>query len=124
MTRVLVVEDDPTLRRVIELVLEAQGYIVDQAHHGAAALETMAASRPDIVLADLKMPLMDGFALLERMRAEPSLQMIPLVLLTGNLDAARGAVGADGVLVKPFEPAELIAMIAKLTQQDAATATV
>ena len=124
MTRVLVVEDDPTLRRVIELVLEAQGYIVDQAHHGAAALETIAASRPDIVLADLKMPLMDGFALLERMRAEPSLQMIPVLLLTGNLDAARGAVGVDGILLKPFEPAELIAMIAKLTQQDAATATV
>ena len=122
--RVLVVEDDPSLRRVIEIVLEGGGYLVDQAQHGAAALERMAEQRPDIVIADLKMPLMDGFELLGRVRSEPALQAIPVLLLTGNPEAARGADGADGILVKPFEPADLIAMIEKLTEQDAATATV
>jgi len=124
MTRVLVVEDDPTLRRVIELVLDARGYVVDQARNGKAALERMAEVPPDVVVADLKMPLMDGFELLERMRAQPALEAIPLILLTGNLEAARAAVGADAVLTKPFEPAELIATIAKLTERNVETSAV
>ena len=122
----LVVDDEPSVRNYIVAVLEGDGFQTIEAENGVHALELMHefGGTVDLLVSDIKMPLMDGFALLERMRAEPSLQMIPVVLLTGNLDAARGAVGADGVLVKPFEPAELIAMIAKLTQQDAATATV
>ena len=76
MTTVLVVEDDPTLRRVIEMVLEARGYEVAQARHGAAALERMAASIPDVVIADLKMPVMGGRDLVERMRLDPQLHDI------------------------------------------------
>ena len=120
MKRVLVVEDDPTLRRVIELVLDARGYVVDQARHGGAALERMAELAPDVVVADLRMPLMDGHELLERVRAEPLLKNIPVILLTGNLEAARATVGADAVITKPFEPADLIATIEKLTEKDAA----
>src|SRR3954469_24423044 len=115
MTRVLVVEDDPTLRRVIELVLDARGYVVDQARNGKAALERMAELPPDVVVADLRMPLMDGYELLARMRAQPALGAIPVILLTGNLEAARAARGADAALTKPFEPAKLIATITKLT---------
>jgi CheY-like chemotaxis protein len=124
MTNVLVVEDDIALRRVIELVLEARGYIVGQARHGGVALELMADSRPDVVVADLKMPVMDGYELLQRMDQEPTLQHIPVILLTGNLEAGRSALGADAVLVKPFEPAELVATIERLTEKDTATSTV
>ena len=124
MTRVLVVEDDPTLRRVIELMLDARGYVVDQARNGKAALDWMAELPPDVVVADLRMPLMDGHELLERMRAQPALEAIPVILLTGNLEAAGAALGADAVLTKPFEPADLIAMIEKLTEKDAATSDV
>jgi len=124
MTRVLVVEDDPTLRRVIELMLDVRGYVVDQARNGKAALDWMAELPPDVVVADLRMPLMDGHELLERMRAQPALEAIPVILLTGNLEAAGAALGADAVLTKPFEPADLIAMIEKLTEKDAATSDV
>jgi CheY-like chemotaxis protein len=124
MTNVLVVEDDATLRRVIELVLEARGFVVAQARHGDMALELMAESRPDIVVADLKMPVMDGYELLERMQQDPNLQHVPVILLTGNLEAGRTAEGADAVLVKPFEPADLIATIERLTEKDAAPSAV
>ena len=124
MTRVLVVDDDPTLRRVIELVLDARGYVVDQAPNGKAALERMTELPPDVVVADLRMPLMDGYELLERMRAQPPLEAIPVILLTGNLEAARAALGANAVLTKPFEPAELIATIAKLTERNVETSAV
>src|SRR5690348_8488160 len=124
MTDVLVVEDDAALRQVIELVLEARGYIVGQARHGGVALELMADSRPDVVVADLKMPVMDGYELLQRMDQEPTLQHIPVILLTGNLEAGRSALGADAVLVKPFEPDELVATIERLTEKDTATSTV
>jgi CheY-like chemotaxis protein len=124
MKRVLVVEDDPTLRRVIELVLDAHGYAVDQARNGRAALDCMADLPPDVVVADLKMPLMDGHELLERMRAQPPLADIPVILLTGNLEAARAALGADAILTKPFEPADLCATIERLTEKDAATSAV
>ena len=124
MTRVLVVEDDPTLRRVIELVLDARGYAVDQARHGGAALDRMAELPPDVVVADLRMPLMDGHELLQRMRAEPRLEAIPVILLTGNVEAASEAVGADVIITKPFEPADLCAAIERLTERDAAASAV
>ena len=124
MTRVLVVEDDPTLRRVIELMLEARGYVVDQARNGKAALDRMTELPPDVVVADLMMPLMDGHELLERMRAQPALEAIPVILLTGNLEAARAGLGADAVLTKPFEPADLITTIAKLTERNVETSAV
>ena len=120
MTQVLVVEDDASLRRVIELVLEARGYTVAQVPHGGIALELMAESRPDVVVADLQMPVVDGYELLERMQQDTTLQHIPVILLTGNLEGGHAAAGADAVLVKPFEPAELIATIQRLTEKDAA----
>ena len=124
MTDVLVVEDDATLRQVIELVLEARGYVVGQARHGGMALELMAESRPDVVVADLKMPVMDGYELLQRMQEDPDLRQLPVILLTGNMEAGRIAAGAAAMLVKPFDPADLIATIERLTEKDAATSGV
>jgi CheY-like chemotaxis protein len=118
MTSVLVVEDDPTLRRVIEMVLETRGYEVAQARHGAAALERMAASIPGIVIADLKMPVMDGRELIERMRLDPELQEVPVVLLTGNVEAAQFVPGADAIVVKPFDPQVLASTIEQLIERD------
>jgi CheY-like chemotaxis protein len=117
MTTVLVVEDDPTLRRVIEMVLEARGYEVAQARHGAAALECMAVSIPGVVVADLRMPVMDGRELIENMRLDPRLQEIPVVLLTGNADGAQTA-GAGAIVIKPFDPEVLATTIERLTEKD------
>jgi CheY-like chemotaxis protein len=118
MTTVLVVEDDPTLRRVIEMILEARGYEVAQARHGGAALERMAVSIPTIVIADLKMPVMDGRELIDRMLLDPQLRDVPVVLLTGNLDAARTVPGAGAIVVKPFDPEVLASTIERLTEKD------
>src|ERR1051325_5986430 len=118
MTTVLVVEDDPTLRRVIEMVLEARGYKVAQARHGAAALEQMAVSIPGIVIADLKMPVMGGRELIEQMRLDPRLQAVPVVLLTGNPDGALSVLGTGAIVVKPFDPGTLASTIERLTEKD------
>lgn len=108
MHRVLVVEDDPTLRGVIRLVLEREGYHIDEAQHGGAALEAMAGEMPDAAVVDLKMPIMGGVELIQRMRADARLAAIPIVLLSGFGDAADRGHAADMVLAKPFEPQRLL----------------
>lgn len=112
---ILVVEDDASLRSVIRLVLESRGYAVNLAVNGSDALDQMEASRPDLVLADVRMPVVDGRELLRRMRASSALRAIPVGLLSGDVDGARGQVAADFVVIKPFEPAELVDAIEKAT---------
>jgi CheY-like chemotaxis protein len=106
--RVLVVEDDATLRAVIRLVLEREGYEIDEAPHGSAALSAMADEMPDVALVDLKMPVMDGAELIRRMRADTRLEAIPIVLMTGFGHSIDGGHGADAVVTKPFEAKGLL----------------
>ncbi len=117
-TRVLVVDDSAVIRLLLEDVLNAVGYEVQVAEDGVSALAMMAASRPDVVLTDLNMPQMDGFALLAAMRAQPGLETLPVLIISSE-DAlakqARGqAEGVAGWIVKPFEPAELIEALWRL----------
>ncbi len=109
------VEDDSSLRSVIRMVLENHGYAVSQAQHGGDALEQMEVSPPDLVLADLRMPIVDGPELVRRIRANEALRAIPVGLLTGDPDGARDENGADFVVIKPFEPADLVSAIEKAT---------
>ncbi len=111
----MVVEDDPNLRAVIRIVLEPKGYEVVEANHGAEALELMSGGVPDIVLADLKMPVMDGRELVRRMRIQPELMSVPVVIITGNSEAKQSAEFGYRVLVKPFEPRDLINAIESMT---------
>lgn len=116
MKRVLVVEDDPNLRTVIRIVLEPMGYQVVEAIHGADALNLMSAGVPDIVLADLKMPVMDGYELVRRMRTHRDLMSVPVVIITGRSEAKYSGELGDFVLVKPFEARDLVNAIERLTQ--------
>ena len=111
MTRILVVEDDPNLRVVIRMVLERAGYEVDEAQDGAAALAAIGVEMPDLVIADMTMPVMGGVELIGRMRSEPGIASIPIVLLSGLQVDSTVAVLVSAVVLKPFEPAELIASI-------------
>ena len=114
MPRILVVEDDPTLRGVIRLVLEKHGYLVDEAPHGTAALELLAGDMPDVAVVDSRMPLMNGGELIARMRADARTAAIPVVLLSGFGEEAGGAQAADAVLSKPFEPQHLLDTVRSL----------
>ena len=109
--KVLIVEDDHSLRVVIRMVLEQARYEVLEARHGAAALELMESESPDLVLADMRMPLMSGVELIGRLRSSPKTASIPIVLLSGLLPDPEVTRLASAVVAKPFEPADLLAAI-------------
>ena len=112
MTTVLVVEDDDAIRNNVARILRLEGYEVSVATNGIEGLERAQAVRPDIVISDVNMPGMDGFALVEALRADPSFATTVVMLLTALDDRAsmrRGmGSGADDYLGKPFTRVELL----------------
>lgn len=116
---ILVVEDDASLRTVIRMVLEKAGYAVDEARHGAAALDLIHEDKPDLVIADRRMPIMTGLELIREMRAQPATARIPVVLLSGLRDDVEPAERADAVIFKPFEPEDLLRTIRDLLETSA-----
>jgi CheY-like chemotaxis protein len=109
--RILIVEDDTGLRTVIRMVLEQARYKVLEARHGIAALELMESDPPDLVIADLRMPIMNGVELIGRMRSSQKTASVPIVLLSGLLPDPEVTKLANAVVAKPFEPADLLAAI-------------
>jgi two-component system response regulator MprA len=117
--RVLVVDDDPPLRRMLERTLAAEGFEVTVAADGGAALVAAERSAPDLIVLDVAMPVLDGLAVCRRLRAKglPT----PILMLTAR-DAVPDRVagleaGADDYLVKPFAVQELIARLRALTRR-------
>lgn len=103
--RILVVEDEPDLRDTLGLNLELQGWTVELAESGQAALEKLGAGDYDLVLTDLKMPGMDGLTLLDCIRAGPG-ENLPVILMTGLVGVDIPGVyarGVDALLIKPFD---------------------
>jgi CheY-like chemotaxis protein len=104
MSTVLVIEDDPDMRGLLVLMLEEQGHDVRAAANGLAALDVVHHARPDVILLDMKMPVMDGWEFARRYRVEcgdPS----PIVVMTAAEDPRKPAeeIGAAGWLAKPVE---------------------
>lgn len=118
---VLVVDDDPFIARLLEIELNAAGFRVRTAGNGVQALELVHESVPDLVLADVMMPVMDGFELTRRLRSDQRTASTKVVLLTAlGLSTGRDEgmhVGADEYVVKPFEVPPLIARIRELLGQ-------
>jgi diguanylate cyclase (GGDEF)-like protein len=114
---ILVVDDSTAIRRIISRTLLDSGYRVVEAADGRAALAACRADRPDLMLLDIDMPVMDGPTTLREMRAEPELRTLPVLFLTartGADDVAAGLdLGAQDYLRKPCEPAELTARVAR-----------
>jgi CheY-like chemotaxis protein len=108
MSRILIVEDDPNLRLVIRMVLERAGYEVTEARHGGDALESIAATLPDLVIADMTMPVMSGVELIDRIQADAATAPLPIVLLSGLQVQAAVSRLVSAVVLKPFEPADLL----------------
>ena len=110
--RVLVVDDDPLLVRLVRTHLEKNGYRVLAAADGEQALEVAANELPDLVVLDLMLPKLDGFEVCRRIR---EFSLVPVIMLTARgepVDRLRGfEMGADDYLAKPFVPAELLARV-------------
>lgn len=110
--RVLVIDDDPRLRRFLELNLQAEGYTVSSAASGRAGFEALLTRKPDTVILDLMLPDMDGFELCERIREFSDVPIIILTARTEQSDMVLGLdIGADDYMVKPFGREELLARI-------------
>ena len=111
-------DDDDVLRDLLVLNLEAEGMVVHSAADGAAALQQIAAHKPDLVVLDVMMPIHDGLGVLRAMRQEPLTAAIPVVLLTARAasdDIADGwDAGADYYLTKPFRMEQLLEFIDEL----------
>jgi DNA-binding response OmpR family regulator len=110
--KVLVIEDEPSIRNNIMLMLKVERYAAVGAENGRVGLEMARSDPPDLILCDVMMPEMDGFAVLDALRAEPRFAEIPFIFLTALDDRSsmrRGMnLGADDYLPKPFTRAELL----------------
>src|SRR5574341_1382043 len=114
--RILLVEDNPMNRRVSEVLLKAQGYIVDEARDGQEALEKIKMQLPDLILMDLQLPGLDGFAATRIIKQDDATKTIPIVALTayamsGDAERALDA-GCDGYITKPIDPDEFHKVVA------------
>ena len=118
--RLLVVDDDATIREMLEMVLDSEGYEVVTAPHGLAALALLDQFRPSVILLDMKMPIMDGWGFLDRYRRMPGAK-VPVVVLTAAQDDSRraGEVGADAYVGKPFAIDDLIRVLDRCIGADA-----
>ena len=101
------------MRFVIRMILERAGYEVAEASNGIAALESIGAGPPDLIIADLTMPIMSGVELVDQLRANPATVSIPVVLLSGGQVDSATSQRVDAVVTKPFEPDHLVACIEK-----------
>lgn len=118
MERVLVVDDEPDVLLLCRLNLEQQGFDVLEASNGRSALELLREERPDVMVLDLMMPGMNGYEVLETIRADELLRQTPILVLTAkSLQADRertAEMGAAAFLTKPFLPSELCELVRSL----------
>jgi two-component system, OmpR family, response regulator MtrA len=123
MARVLIVDDDPDIRALVIYRLSASGYEVISAGDGEAGLAAAREHVPDLVLADWMMPRLTGVEMCTRMRADPAIAGIPVVLLTARTDdiAMRTGweAGIDEYITKPFSPRELAARVEEILSRTA-----
>jgi two-component system, OmpR family, alkaline phosphatase synthesis response regulator PhoP len=113
--RIIVVDDDKDIRKLVESILAKEGFITTGAENGADAIKKIQASKPDLVLLDLQLPDKDGFEVCKDLRNDPSTKYVPIVFLTvQNLDSYKIAgleMGADDYITKPFNQTELLARV-------------
>jgi len=124
MKRILVVDDQPALRRLMDVVLSEAGFEVHLAEGGAEALEAVRAAPPEVCVLDVMMPRVNGWEVLEALRADPATEDLPVVMLTAKgdpRDRLRGwELGCDAYLPKPFDPPDVVnEVMAVLTREPA-----
>jgi two-component system, cell cycle response regulator DivK len=113
--RILVVEDQEDNRRILRDLLTSGGYEIMEAEDGKSGITAAEAERPDLILMDIQMPVMDGYEATRRIKASPELRAIPIIVVTsyalsGDEDKARAA-GCDDYIAKPYSPRQMLAKI-------------
>ena len=122
MTRkLLVVDDDPSLLLAVSETLRAEGYEVVTARRASEAMVQVAESLPDLIISDIRMPGMDGYALARNLRSSPRTRLVPIVFLTAKDDLADRIAGfrtgVDAYITKPFDSDELIAIVKNILER-------
>jgi CheY-like chemotaxis protein len=110
-SRILIVEDHPTMREAMRLVLEGEGFEIDEAADGERALEMVRADPPDLVFLDMNIPGSSGAEVLEAVRADPATAGVRVIVVTADGEEGRGralSMGADEYFTKPFSPTTLL----------------
>ena len=113
--RILVVEDQEDNRQILRDLLGNAGYEMVEAENGEEALAAVAKQRPDLILMDIQLPVMDGYEATRRIKADPATKSIPIIVVTsyalsGDEDKARAA-GCDAYVTKPYSPRQLLAKV-------------
>ncbi|HET9849316.1 MAG TPA: response regulator [Candidatus Dormibacteraeota bacterium] len=112
--KILIVEDDPTIRSMMRQMLERAGYKITEAEHGAVALQRIAQAQPDLVTTNIMMPVVDGPALIRRLRSNPDTMSLPILVVSGLPEAAEYSREANGFLVKPFVQDQLLTVVSSM----------
>jgi two-component system, cell cycle response regulator DivK len=113
--RILVVEDQPDNRQIMRDLLTSAGYELIEAEDGEAGVRLAREHRPDLILMDIQLPVLDGYEATRRIKGDPELRSIPIVVVTsyalsGDDEKARAA-GCDAYVAKPFSPRHLLATV-------------
>lgn len=113
--RVLVIEDQEDNRAILRDLLSAAGFDLIEAVNGAEGVAKAAAERPDLILMDIQMPVMDGYEATRRIKADPATTAIPVVAVTSYAlsgdEAKTKAAGCDGYVTKPYSPRQMLTVI-------------
>lgn len=116
--RILVVDDERPIARLVQVNLEQAGYEVSLAYDGREALQQLDSFKPDLLVLDIAMPYADGFEVIEILKASPDTEQLPVVFLTARTaetDIFRGyQSGAHCYITKPFEPADVVAVVDRI----------
>lgn len=115
---VMIVDDSASLRQVVRMALSGAGYEVIEAGDGQEALERLNGHKVQLVVSDVNMPRMDGITFVKTLKQRPEYRFLPVIMLTTEAGQARKdegrAAGAKAWMVKPFQPAQMLAAVSKL----------
>ena len=118
MKKILIVDDRSEVVELVKVTLEGEGYQTIDASDGREALEKIRKEKPDLILLDIVMPKMDGFEVLSKLKKDPKIKEIPIIMLTAKgqkLDQEKGKeLGATGYIIKPFSPSALLKRIEEI----------